>query len=97
LRQGFDDVSADAPISKEGTSMANGTISSLRDRGFGFIARDGQEGDGQVLFFNSSTVTDDDFDRLREGLQVSYDEEPDPRDPTRRWAVNVLPVGSIST
>lgn len=76
--------------------MAIGTITTLRDRGFGFITRDEQGGDDRVVFFNSSAVSDDVFDRLREGQQVRYDEEPDPRDPSRRWAVNVLPAEAIS-
>lgn len=76
--------------------MAIGTITSLRDRGFGFIAQHDPGGDALVLFFNCSIVTDDAFARLREGLQVRYEVAPDPRDSTRCWAVNVLPLDSIS-
>jgi CspA family cold shock protein len=72
--------------------MTTGTIASIRDRGFGFIARDG-EGGGADLFFHSSAVGGDGFDALRQGQRVSFDEEPDPRDPTRRRAVNVQPAG----
>ena len=68
--------------------MASGTIASLRDKGFGFILPDG----GQArhdLFFHRSAVAGTSFDELREGQRVSFEEEPDPRDPSRRRAVNV--------
>jgi cold shock protein len=71
--------------------MATGTIKSVRDRGFGFIAPDG--GTGDDLFFHSSAVEGHAFDQLRQGQRVGYDEEPDPRDPSRRRAVNVRPTG----
>ena len=72
--------------------MATGTVTSIRDKGFGFIARRGGEQQNRDLFFHRSAVEGDGFDRLREGQLVSYDEEPDPRDPTRRRAVNVQPA-----
>jgi CspA family cold shock protein len=72
--------------------MATGTIASIRDKGFGFIARRGGGKQGNDLFFHRSAVAGDGFDQLREGQQVSYDEEPDPRDPSRRRAVNVQVV-----
>ena len=68
--------------------MANGTIASLRDRGFGFIAPDGAPSNGQ-LFFHHTALSGPTFDQLREGQRVSFDEEPDPRDASRRRAVNV--------
>jgi cold shock protein len=72
--------------------MATGTITTLRDdKGFGFIAPQGQQGND--LFFHRSAVLDVDFDDLRGGQEVSYDEEPDPRNPSRQRAVNVRPVG----
>lgn len=67
--------------------MTTGTIKSLRQRGFGFIAPDG--GAHQDLFFHSSAVADEGFDGLREGQAVSFDQEPDPRDPSRQRAVRV--------
>jgi len=72
--------------------MATGTIKAIRDKGFGFIARDGGGADGD-LFFHSSAVEDQGFDQLRQGQRVGFDEEPDPRDPSRRRAVNVRPTG----
>jgi CspA family cold shock protein len=71
--------------------MATGTIASLRDKGFGFIAPDGASARGDV-FFHRTAVIDDSFDRLIVGQRVSFDEEPDPRDSSRRRAVNVQSV-----
>ena len=74
------------------TPKATGVIHGLRDRGFGYIARD-LEGDRSDLFFHRSAVAGDGFDRLNEGERVSFDEEPDPRDRNRRRAVNVRLAG----
>ena len=73
--------------------MSTGTIRSLRDRGFGFIAPDGGNGPSE-LFFHSSAVIGATFDDLREGQQVSFDVEPDPRDSSRSRAVRVQVGGS---
>jgi CspA family cold shock protein len=73
--------------------MTTGTIASLRDKGFGFILVDGASGRGD-LFFHSTAVLDTTFDQLREGQRVSFDEEPDARDATRRRAVNVTLIGN---
>ena len=75
--------------------MATGTIRSLRERGFGFIAPDGGVA-AQELFFHHTTVADEGFDRLREGQEVSFDREPDPRDPARQRAVRVAPRAATS-
>ena len=74
--------------------MATGIIRSLRDRGFGFIARDEGGPRTDELFFHRSAVENDGFDRLQEGQRVSFDVEPDPRDPSRRRAVHVRPTGA---
>jgi CspA family cold shock protein len=71
--------------------MTTGTIASLRDKGFGFILVDGAPGRGD-LFFHSTAVSGTSFDQLREGQRVSFEEEPDPRDASRRRAVNVTVV-----
>jgi CspA family cold shock protein len=72
--------------------MATGTIKTLRDdKGYGFIQPDGSSGRNDI-FFHSSAVEDGGFDMLQQGQRVSYTEEPDPRDPTRRRAVNVTPA-----
>jgi CspA family cold shock protein len=76
--------------------MATGTIASLRDRGFGFIMPDGSSANGD-LFFHHTSVAGVTFDQLREGQKVSFDEEPDPRDASRRRAVNVRTVGDAGS
>ncbi|HET8522513.1 MAG TPA: cold shock domain-containing protein [Thermomicrobiales bacterium] len=76
--------------------MATGTVKTIRDdRGFGFITPDGTSGRND-LFFHRSAVAHNGFDQLREGDRVSFNEEPDPRDPSRRRAVNVAPAGDDS-
>ena len=49
----------------------NGTIKTLvRDRGFGFIAR---EGEAKDLFFHSKSVQGVTFDELNEGDAVTFE------------------------
>lgn len=72
--------------------MATGTIASLRDRGFGFILPEGASAQGD-LFFHSTAVMETTFDQLQVGQHVNFDEEPDPRDASRRRAVNVRVAG----
>jgi CspA family cold shock protein len=70
--------------------MASGTIKSmLYDKGFGFIAPDDAAAGGSDLFFHQSSVADQNFDQLREGQRVNFDEEPDPRNASRSRAANV--------
>jgi cold shock protein len=73
--------------------MATGVIATIRaDKGFGFIKTEpGQRGSND-LFFHRSAVTGAEFDDLTEGQTVSFDMEPDPRDPSRSRAVNVRPA-----
>lgn len=72
--------------------MATGTIVTIRDdKGFGFISP--SNGSGNDLFFHRSAVTDVQFEDLRDGQEVTFDEEPDPRNPSRQRAVNVRPAG----
>ncbi|MBA3337888.1 MAG: cold-shock protein [Chloroflexia bacterium] len=69
--------------------MATGTVKTIRDdKGFGFIAPEGSTGRND-LFFHRSAVENNGFDLLREGQQVTFDQEPDPRDPSRQRAVRV--------
>lgn len=70
--------------------MATGTIKRLNDRGFGFITPN--DGGNQDVFFHSSSVADGSFDQLEEGTQVSFDQEADPRDPSRQRASRVTPL-----
>lgn len=63
--------------------MASGTIKRLTDRGFGFIAAEGQEKD---LFFHAKALVDLAFEDLREGDAVTFDIENSDKGPN---AVNV--------
>ena len=60
-----------------------GTIKTKTDRGFGFIAAEGQEKD---LFFHSKSLVGVSFDELNEGDKVSFEVEMSPKGPN---AVNV--------
>lgn len=48
----------------------NGTIKTLTDRGFGFIAREGETKD---LFFHSKELKDLTFDELKVGDAVTFE------------------------
>jgi CspA family cold shock protein len=61
----------------------NGTIKKKTDRGFGFIAVEGQAKD---LFFHSKSLVGVTFDELQEGDAVTFDMEDSPKGPN---AVNV--------
>lgn len=56
--------------------MATGTVKTITDRGFGFIAPD--EGGGDI-FFHQSALVDVTIEQLRRGERVSYSTEPDTR------------------
>jgi CspA family cold shock protein len=60
-----------------------GSIKTLTDRGFGFIAADGME---KEIFFHSSAVVGTSIDQLAVGDKVSFDTEDSPKGPR---AVNV--------
>ncbi len=60
-----------------------GTIKKLTDRGFGFIAVEGQEKD---LFFHSKSLVGVQFNELKEGDTVSFETETTPKGPA---AINV--------
>ena len=53
-----------------------GTIKALTDKGFGFIAAEGQEKD---LFFHSNSLVDVQYNELREGDVVSFETEMSPK------------------
>ena len=48
----------------------NGTIKTKTDKGYGFIAREGETKD---LFFHSKDLVDVTFDELQVGTTVSFD------------------------
>lgn len=55
-----------------------GTIKRLTDKGFGFIAVEGEEKD---LFFHSSALVDVEYDQLREGDAVTFETEDSDKGP----------------
>jgi CspA family cold shock protein len=66
-------------------AMPEGTIKKLTEKGFGFI----ETSKGQDLFFHSSSVEGIDYDSLREGQRVSFNEGRGPKGPR---AENVRPL-----
>jgi CspA family cold shock protein len=60
-----------------------GTIKKLTDKGFGFIASEGQEKD---LFFHSNSLVGVQYSDLHEGDEVTYEVEQSDKGPN---AVNV--------
>ena len=65
-------------------TMAQGTIARIMDKGYGFIAQEGEEKD---LFFHASAVGDEgEFNSLQEGDAVEFDVEEGDKGP---HAVNV--------
>jgi CspA family cold shock protein len=57
----------------------NGTIKRLTDKGFGFIA---PEGESQDVFFHFSSLSGDvRFEDMREGDKVEFDIEDSPKGP----------------
>ena len=57
-------------------SMADGTIKTISDRGFGFI----QPASGQEdVFFHRTALVDVTLEQLRRGDRVTYTAENDPR------------------
>lgn len=50
--------------------MNTGKIARLTDRGFGFIA---QEGETKDVFFHSKELTNVKYDDLREGDEVTFE------------------------
>ncbi len=61
--------------------METGKIKRLvRDRGFGFITAN----DENEVFFHSSECQSVEFDSLKEGQEVTFDRETDPKGPRAR-------------
>lgn len=54
----------------------NGVIKKKTDKGFGFIAVDGQSND---LFFHSNSLVGVSFDQLNEGDRVTFESEESPK------------------
>ena len=66
--------------------MATGKIARLTDRGFGFIAIEGEE---KELFFHSSELQGVEFNDLNEGDEVEFEVGESPKGPN---ATNVKKV-----
>ena len=64
----------------------NGTIKTLTDKGFGFIARDGETKD---LFFHSKSLVGVSYDELKVGDMVTFEVVDGEKGPA---AVNVSRV-----
>ena len=80
------------PGATETPPRATGTITTIWDKGYGFIGRDA-EGGRIALYFHRTAVEADGFAALRRGQRVSFEEEANPGDPNHQRAVNVRPVG----
>lgn len=55
-----------------------GTIARLKEQGFGFISREGEDKD---LFFHSTEVKNAEFNDLREGDKVTFEVGEGPKGP----------------
>ena len=70
--------------------MEQGTIKKLvRDRGFGFITRDGQAEGEKDLFFHTEDVEGATFDSLNEGDKVSFEIERGEKGPAAKKVTRV--------
>jgi len=58
--------------------MQKGTIARLMDKGYGFIAREGEEKD---LFFHANELQGAAFNDLREGDAVTFEVTDGPKGP----------------
>jgi len=58
-----------------------GTVKTKTDKGFGFIARDGETKD---LFFHSNDLSGVSFDELQVGAAVTFDIEQGPKGPAAK-------------
>ena len=70
------------------SKMNHGTVKWFNnEKGFGFISNDDGSGD---VFVHFSAIQAEGFRTLAEGQKVTYDTEPDPKDPGKLRAVNVV-------
>lgn len=70
--------------------MKNGTVRWFNaEKGYGFIAD--AEG-GNDVFVHFSAIMIDGFKTLNEGQKVTFETEPDPKNPDKLRAVNVQVV-----
>ncbi len=70
--------------------MNNGTVKWFNaEKGYGFIA---DEEGGNDIFVHFSAIQTEGFKTLNEGQKVTFETEPDPKNPEKLRAVNVTPV-----
>ena len=70
--------------------MNKGTVKWFNsEKGYGFIANDNGEGD---VFVHFSAINADGFKTLTEGQKVTFDTEPDPKNSSKKRAINVTVV-----
>jgi CspA family cold shock protein len=74
--------------------MATGTVKNVMpDKGFGFITPDGGDGGrNSDLFFHHSAVQEGRIEDYQPGDRVTFNQEPDSRDPSRFRAAAVRRV-----
>ena len=63
-------------VLKTKSYIMTGVIKALTDKGFGFIAIEGQEKD---LFFHSNSLEGVSYNELRQGMTVSFETEMSPK------------------
>ena len=67
--------------------MNKGTVKWFKaDKGFGFIINDETK---EEVFVHFSAITGEGYKTLEEGQKVTYDVEPDPKNSSKKRAVNV--------
>lgn len=71
----------------------NGTIKTKTDKGYGFIAREGEDKD---LFFHSTDLSGVSFDELQVGSTVSFDVEQGEKGPSAK-NVKLAPAAGPSS
>lgn len=67
--------------------MNNGTVKWFnQEKGFGFITNEDNSGD---VFVHSSSIQSEGVRSLQDGQKVTYDTQPDQKNPKKLCAVNV--------
>ena len=70
--------------------MSQGTVKWFNaEKGYGFISND--EG-GDDIFVHFSAIVADGYRKLKEGQTVTFEIEPDPKNPEKLRAMNVQAI-----